>query len=427
MTRLRMPFPSVLTLALPLVLLAAVACTDAPPDAQTDGGETGPVLCASNDDCPADAPTCSGGVCTAESTGCTSDADCASGSCNQLTGECAACEDCCTSDADCSNGQTCGTSGHCEGGAPCTTADECDPGQICDGGTCQAFDPDVGCTADTCPRDHQCNPGSAMCEGCLNDAFCQSSAFGPKCDTTDDGVGPGPGYCYFECGADVNRDCADGFTCSDGLCVASCQDNSACENGLACVRGSCGACEADNNCDPGQLCNGGLCVDNPGCDDAQCQTNLGGAYYCDSAANQCRLGCTDASCGTADGKDCNPCPDGGACNATTHQCEGGTNNCDPAQCDQCAAMGMVCDSNTCQCTIPGGGTGGTGTGQVGEACMTDKDCADGLGCSGAIELLGMPGTCGEVCSGGLLGCMCADPSKSCSLTMCITFGSAPCE
>ncbi len=385
------------------LLPLAVACSSPTDGDKKDGGgrpDSGPIVCSQDSECPADKPVCSGGICSESSGGCTSDAECPSGACNVLTGQCEACADCCSTDAECDSGWTC-VQGHCQApSSPCTTVDDCEVDQVCQNGTCVAWDPNAFCsTSDECPRDHQCNAGN--CEGCLSDAFCVQSAHGPKCDTTDDGQGPGVGYCYPECGNGVA--CPEGFVCDTskgGLCVPSCSSPADCANGLVCIAGQCAACTTDNQCDATQICSNGVCIENPGCSDAQCQ-QLGMAHYCDTTTNTCKVGCTQAGCsGSID--DCNPCPQGQTCDAITHQCSGGT----CAGCQPACTGGMVCDFVTCQCVTSGGG----GNGGAGATCASDADCQQGLICQ--VPFPGLPGTCAEGCNIDSL-CMCADPSKTC--------------
>ena len=139
----------------------------------------------------------------------------------------------------------------------------------------------------------------------------------------------------------------------------------------------------------------GTCVNKPTCTDTQCQ-GLGQAYYCDTSSQTCQLGCSPAGCSGAT-KDCNPCPAGQTCDTSTHTCNGGS-TCDCTSLN-CAAQGMVCDSNSCSCvTTGGGGGGGGGTGADGDSCLQDADCQSGLGCYGAIPQFSIPGTCTEVCT-----------------------------
>ena len=401
-----------------LALLLTAGCPSTPPEKEPDGGsgdggET--ILCVGDSDCPPEAPHCRGGVCSAGG-GCASDADCPNGTCNLLTGQCEDCPDCCTLDTDCQSGYVC-SGGRCqeETTTPCSTADDCEVGQVCQDGNCKPYDDQSVCVTDAdCPRDHRCNAlQDGRCEGCLNDAFCQDSPHGPKCDTTDDGVGPGPGYCYKECGTDVG-DCPMGMVCDTnvgGLCVPACSSNSDCSGGLICKGGRCEPCQSNSQCDVGKVCEmtTGSCVDQPTCSDAQCQSTLGQAYYCDQTTQSCRLGCTPSGC-SGGTNDCNPCPAGQTCNTATRQCEGGGGGgCDCASL-MCETQGQVCDAVSCTCITPGGG--GNGTGMEGDACLYDQDCVQGMACFGALPDFGLPGECAPSCSLNTF-CLCEDPARQC--------------
>lgn len=295
----------------------------------------------------------------------------------------------------------------------------------------------------------ECDPGeSASCscaDGAAGTQRCGEDGYWLACgcgEQTDGGEDPGPvdagpadagvddgGWDAGtpdaggpECFADA--DCGLDQICQGGLCTAACLSAADCAAGLVCTAGRCAPCTDSAQCAAGELCSGeGLCVARTGCSDADCQSALGLAYRCDAATDQCVRGCTDPGCDPAAAADCNPCPSGLACDAAT-----GT--CDAAGCDctalGCEALGQVCDTVSCACTTAGGGGGTAGQG---EACLSDADCQAGLGCGGAFPAVGLPGTCGVVCSLDT-GCTCPSGltcGDSNTLTLCMLGLPAVCQ
>ena len=116
-------------------------------------------------------------------------------------------------------------------GCYCDVDSDCARGLECDGGLCEAPEPE--CTVDT-------DCGSAeTCEGGM-------------CVPVDTCV--------------VDGDCASGERCADGLCEPTngCSSDDDCSDGLVCdFRGVCVAptngCASDDECDPGDLCIEGEC------------------------------------------------------------------------------------------------------------------------------------------------------------------------
>jgi len=206
--------------------LGEVACANA-------GGADGTITCVQQDDgcttwgpleaCPANAPFCSNGTCSAEcSDECTTGAAICEGpaarrTCGNFDGDscldwsapvaCASTESC--SDGVCMDdgGPTCGTAGSdCDDGDACTTMDSCD-GDSCSGEPIVCDDPQP---APTCVSDTLRSTGDGTCSngtcsyakvdtpcswGCV-DGMCAPSAIGSAYDTTCVITGTGAPYCF---------------------------------------------------------------------------------------------------------------------------------------------------------------------------------------------------------------------------------------
>jgi hypothetical protein len=202
--------------------------------------------------------------------------------------------------------------------------------------TCVAVDGDL-CDEVTCDDlgeciIHKCNPANGMCEKELVD-------IGEPCD--DGGTCDGEGNCNVvsicstiecdECNAcdpatglcapaDEGADCGEGGTCMNGDCIEVdlCQDVTCEDTGNDCTVGVCN--NQTGECDPMNLPDETACADDTGvCIEGECQVgNMCDGVICDSGML---------------------CVDGGTCNPTNGQCEGGGN--EPADTD--CENGGVCD------------------------------------------------------------------------------------
>ena len=304
--------------------------------------------CATNDEC---AETCIGGICTdASGTGAScdlgDDLDCAVGN---------VCDD---GTCHLANGQACTTNDECAGtciggictdasgtGASCDLGDDldCEPGNVCDDGTCHLANGQACTTNDECVNT------------CIGGLCTDASGTGASCDLGDD------------------LDCAVGNVCDDGTCHLAngqaCTTNDECAE--TCIGGICtdasgtaGSCDLgdDLDCAAGNVCDGGTCHLANG---EACTTN-------DECAETCIGGiCTDASgtgasCDLGDDLDCaagNVCDDGTCHLANGQAC---TTN------DECAGtcIGGICTDAS--------GTGGS--------CdlADDADCTSGNVCSDSV-------------------------------------------
>lgn len=182
------------------------------------------------------------------------------------------CVPACSTNADCQNGQVC-HGGQCQA---CTTDSQCNPGDVCSSsGACV---PNPGCTDAQCKTNlgqayycdgvtNQCQLGctASGCTGGTSD--CNPCSGGATCDTST-GQCSGGGGC--DC---TSLNCsAQGKTCDSVQCAcvtqggggggnggvgASCVDDTACQSGLHCYGalpqiGLPGQCS--ETCDMGTLC-----------------------------------------------------------------------------------------------------------------------------------------------------------------------------
>jgi len=159
-------------------------------------------------------------------------------------------EKCNGADDDC-NGQT-------------DDGDLCDPGFVCDRGTCVA-----SCSGGefACPIDEVCQKGYCVdpaCEAvtCAAGTVCVAGACKAPCDGI---VCPSPTVCRVGACVDpcAGVECASGSQCSGGVCLANCDCNP-CPDGTACdpstqrcVEPTC----VGVSCAAGTRCIGGACVD----------------------------------------------------------------------------------------------------------------------------------------------------------------------
>ena len=124
----------------------------------------------------------------------------------------------------CPMGGTC-VAGACQFDQGCMADSDCDPGQLCVGGTCQSGQ--MACMADS-----DCDPGQL----CVN-GTCQSGMCIPAPDLCDG----------------VDNDC-------DGVVD---EEPDACPMGGTCINGVCQVgqiCMSSADCPPGQTCQNGMCA-----------------------------------------------------------------------------------------------------------------------------------------------------------------------
>jgi Cys-rich repeat protein len=249
----------------------------------------------------------------------------------------------------------------------CTTDTDCQPGQVCAGGTC--ITPD--CSMIGCPAGTVCDPATLECipAGCRTDAecgagfACQNGQCVPAagCTTTGCPAGmvcdPSSNACIPDGLCRADTDCPTGFDCVNGACRAH-QHGCAldgCPAGLICDlrNGQCigTACRVDSDCGPGAACMRGQCVvlscaqtgcpagmtcdpESGTCIATSCaRTGCPSGYLCDGSTGQCVPG----------GCQVTGCPAGYSCDATTGQCVPGTN---PGSCFPQPLMGQGSFSGT---------------------------------------------------------------------------------
>lgn len=296
-------------------------------------------------------------------------------------------------------------------GCPLGGGDRCDPGEsvacACLGGaTGEQRCAENGTWA-------RCACPGAEDGGVPADGGVEPADGGPARDAgfTDAGTGDaGAGDAGAPCSFDVQ--CPPGEICESGRCVGGCRSALDCGSGLVCRDAACAPCTDTAQCPEGELCGGdGRCVEDQGCTDSACKSTLGAAYSCDPAAGQCVRGCTAEGCDVGDGANCNPCDPPATCDAATGTCSGQTCDCAALGCE---VLGQVCDLALCGCTTPTG----DGTGQVGDTCVSEADCLPELGCQSALPGMGLPGTCGAVCS-QLTLCTCPPGAGECDVMFCM--------
>jgi hypothetical protein len=186
----------------------------------------------------------------------------------------------CSGQASCDPGQTCTATG-CA--TVCKDDTACVKGEVCKNGLCAAPGTDPG-PAKECTTKADCGDGKT----CV-DSACKA------CGGTD---GPCP------CAAET--DCSGGLTCIAGACTApqnGCKFTSECENGKVCADGQCLTSCASAPCAEGFTCTKGVCE--PGTTGTtSCTTDpeCGAGKFCDQGAcvvdTRPKPNCTeDAQCG----------------------------------------------------------------------------------------------------------------------------------
>lgn len=321
------------------------------------------------------------------------------------------------------------------GDCGCSTTADCDPGEVCTGGTCQPppctsnADCDSGlecnlatgaCVVPPCRSDADC-PGNQVCLGgeCTIDADCTTCL---PCETIDDCGGGG-----WQCAGDgvstgfCTKFCSNGADCpGDSECWGIQGESfSVCLNPDADTAGLCPpsyACTevvdpcAGVSCPSGQICEGGRCVGiggSDGCvvcdacsDDDDCPG--GGCYSFDGTTTVCALDCgSDADCPSnttcyafsssgstlnlcmnADFDAAGPCPRGFECAAdpcADVRCAGGQ-TCDPDIGECVGSAEPERDTGSTDSGTDAGGTRDTG-GPVG-SCPICRSCSDNADCGG---------------------------------------------
>jgi MYXO-CTERM domain-containing protein len=326
------------------------------------------------------------GVC---STNCANDADCTNGFCEQSQ-----CKVKLADGTSCDASNQC-TSGYCVDGVCCATA--CDaPCQACSaagkqsgagdgicGSALDGTDPHDNCTdegAQSCGNDGTCD-GTGACHKYASGTACgvTTCVGGAKSGNFCDGSGVckaqiapcepyscAAGECKDSCA--TLADCAAGYYCTQGLCVAqsklgnqcvtvdSCA-SSFCVDGYCCdspCSGQCQACDVEGSLGACLATQGFPHGSRPACDESlpaePCQ-----AHRCDGTNTQActsfvreEVTCRDATCAQ-----------GFATESAT--CDG-AGHCPPPQ--QIACNGAVCDGDKCR-----------------ESCASNEDCAKGASCN----------------------------------------------
>ena len=277
----------------------------------------------------------------------------------------------------------CGADGACASAPLCGATEKCcdgSCGQCCDGNDC---DDGVKCTDDQCfaggcthsPNNRNCSAdqycsASADCrrkETCVDDASCDD---GDAC--TNDTCAAATSLCDHTASV-----CADpqASLCCAGVGCAQCCEDSQCNDNDPCTKDSC----SGNECSHAPFCaDGQKCCPKADGASATCGTTCCSASDCDDD-----VGCTKDSCtqGTCSHTDNLSCPVGSLCNLSTG-CAKAADCVNDGECtsaDACQTNGVCANGS---CTFSGCGPGSKCCGSEGcQACCTDTDCNDGLGCT----------------------------------------------
>lgn len=301
-----------------------------------------------------------------------------------------------------------------EPGGPCNSKYDCPDNYTCLNNTCQ--EPRSNCnSSDQCPRGKICDFTRKCVDGCEDGRDCPA---GELCH---------PNRFVCETCSTANP-CPAGQVCNNSVCETpkTCSSSAQCNQqqpGTICEGGQCVNCRSHSVCDQDPYKYGsdkkaicatdGLCRE-PTCSDDQCVKDHGNLYFCNTTSGSCakRECATDADCPSQ----------AMACNPLTFRCEVLT-GCDGADLNtchnSCSSNGRLCDELRCTCYEGSG---------IGEACISDFECAPNLGCA--------LGICMGVCEGGIniggvtIGATCSTTGKSCGVAeflMELMFGFAACE
>ncbi len=377
--------------------------------------------CASDDECPAQAPF--------------DDAE-ADGEALTLCvdGRCRACRPA-TDDTPQDGCRPDGPTPFCAGGecVPCASDDQCAavPGAegICVEGTCRACDPDDpqqrGCDDLNFPV---CDPDSFTCRACDLAGECPPLADGRPTRCIE-------GVCT-ECDVDGNAGCdttGDAPVCADddgdGITACrACLDDGECARAAAagpgarvqCVDGRCLACDQSDNapCDVG----GPAPV---------CRRDVDGAFRCLPCAGdaECALvapgtpQCVGGGCEV-----CDPVGEGAfddvGCAAPTAVCDEGIADCRGCMSDdECPGASLCRQNGTCSGCDPADGDRGCDPASPAPVC--DVDRAECRGCAEDAECAGNPQ--GELCVGGTCQPCDRGDHRGCGLdTLCCGDGVPSC-
>lgn len=366
-----------------------------------------------------------------------------------------ACDD---SDA-CTTGEACDGEGSCTGGSPI----ECPDGGPCAVGVCN---PATGqCAVELvadgteCSDGDQCTTGDSCAQGLCAGAGVDCSSFVDQCHSATCALGKCEQAVLTNTPCDDNDACTVGDGCSpDGQCLGDhdggnpaclcAGDDANCADGLSCTTG---VCKPDGSCSflikPGFCKVGGACyaagANGPNnaclvCDPATSKTSFK-SVTCDDSNS-----CTDDICAPAQGctatnNDLNACSDGDPCTQDDH-CDAGAcvGSCackSDAQCeltqpaaDSCrrwACQGYQCiqvadsaqDGSSCDdgkfCTVDETCQGGSCQGGAPKDCsgLGDGKCVVGACDEGVDQCAQQPKADGDSCSDGdpcTQGDACAD-------------------
>lgn len=285
----------------------------------------------------------------------------------------------CEADLDCEVGQQC-ISGTCQAAtSTCSVDGDCARGSICEVGACRE-----GCRGDDdCTRAEYCEPSTRTCEVIPEDPCAPGCAQGERCNEEAGQCEPIEPVCQ------SNVDCAAGEECSEsGACVPkSCADDQECGDGAICEAGSCTeGCRNDAACGE-QICENNTCTDAECAQDQEC----GDGQICNDrrCTNACRQ---DESCG--DGQIC-----------VNEICVTGCRN------DETCGESQICEEDACV----------TG-------CRSDIACGDNQICEDDRCVTGCrgDGQCGDgqICADGqcILGCrgdLACEAGQICEENFCV--------
>ena len=159
-----------------------------------------------------------------------------------------------------------------------------------DSGVVYCGNPNDCAVGETCGADGTCQPGDCNAVPCIYGYTCDAEVGSCKptdpstCGSNADCAGAGTGYACVSghCTAPTDQcfdqgQCADGFSCAGGKCIADCNDDGDCGGGYLCNTdlGICNTpettCQITNNCGgPDAVCVDGACVPRADLGDGSC-------------------------------------------------------------------------------------------------------------------------------------------------------------